>query len=232
MQKQKKCKGSGKAIGYGCGLESIIFKFGLCRDCFGDWLFHSENGKIYFEKTKIQGNKKIQKYQKKEESQEREEKAQKMVDSMSPDKYRAKYVQPIINEIARLIDNGQPCIASGSMSGKMSGGHFWSVGSNRTTCLNLHNIHIQSFHSNSALGGDNIRYREGIIKTYGIAYMEQIEALKLLKPIKLSKEELIEIKKIASEIRNGLKKYPERTFSPIERIELREQINQRIGIYN
>lgn len=158
------------------------------------------------------------------------EKKEKKINLLSVDGYRAKHVQSIINEIARLIDYGQPCIATGNYSGKMSGGHFFAVGSNRTICLNLHNIHIQSFHSNSALGGDNIRYRDGIIKIYGIAYMEKIEALKALKPIKLTKEDLIEVKNIATEIRNKLKSnlivYP-----PEKRIELREHINNLIGIY-
>lgn len=157
-------------------------------------------------------------------------KKEKTIELLSSDGYRQKHVQPIINEIARLIDYNQPCIATGSFNGKMSGGHFWSVGSNRTTCLNLHNIHVQSFHSNSALGGDNIRYREGIIKTYGLTYMEQIEALRLLKPLKLSKEDLIDIKKVASEIRNDLKRNP-KVLTPQERIALREEINQILGIY-
>jgi len=162
------------------------------------------------------------------------EKKEKTIELLSADGYRQKYIQPIINEIARLIDYGCPCIATGSMNGKMSGGHFWSVGSNRTTCLNLHNIHIQSFHSNSALGGDNIRYREGIIKVYGIDYMNKIESLKLLKPLKLTKDDFIEIKRIASEIRNELRqhrKYCLELSTPEERIKMREEINNKIGIY-
>lgn len=158
------------------------------------------------------------------------EKKENKINLLSVDGYRSRHVQPIINEIARLIDYGQPCIATGNHSGKMSGGHFFAVGSNRTICLNLHNIHIQSFHSNSAMGGDNIRYRDGIIKIYGIYYMEKIEALKSLKPIKLTKEDLIEIKKIATEIRNKLKNNLT-VYPPEKRIELRESINQKIGIY-
>lgn len=172
----------------------------------------------------------LSKTRKQKVKQSKAEKKEKTIDLLSADGYRQKYVQPIINEIARLIDYGQPCIATGSTKGKMSGGHFWSVGSNRTTCLNLHNIHVQSFHSNSALGGDNIRYREGIIKVYGINYMEQIEALNLLKPLKLTKDDLIEIKKIATQIRNELKAYL-KVNCPEERIRLREYVNQQLGIY-
>jgi len=165
-----------------------------------------------------------------EKQQEAKETKDKKIDIMSADEYRAKYVQPIINEIVRLIDYGQPCIATGNPNGKMNGGHYFSVGSNRTTCLNLHNIHIQSFHSNNGTGGDNIRYRDGIIKIYGIAYMEQIEALKQLKPIKLTKDELREVKRIATDIRDMLKT-DKVVRTPEERIGLREEFNWRIGIY-
>lgn len=158
------------------------------------------------------------------------EKKVKTIEIMSADEYRSKYVQPIINEIARLIDYGQPCIATDRTIGKMNGGHYHSVGSNRTLSLNLHNIHIQSFESNHFKSGDNLLYKQGIINTYGINYMEQIEALKQIKPIKLNKEDLIRIKKIASEIRNELKKCPI-MFTPHERIWLRNEINKKIGIY-
>lgn len=159
----------------------------------------------------------------------RSEKIQKTADLMSVDQYRAKFVQPIINEIARLIDFEQPCIATG-LKGKMSGGHYWSVGSNRTVCLNLHNIHVQSFHSNSVLSGDMVRYRAGIIKTYGITYMYLIESLKTLKPIKISKSEMIDIKNKALAIRNELKK-DLKILTPEERIKLREFVNNKLGIY-
>ena len=56
--------------------------------------------------------------------------------------------------------------------------------------------------------------------------MEQIEALKQLKPIKLTKDDLKEVKKIASEIRIELKANL-KVLSADERIELREEINQK-----
>jgi len=159
------------------------------------------------------------------------EKKENTDDLMSCDKYRAKYVQPIINEIARLIDYGQPCIATGKYNGKMNGGHYHAVGSNRTLALNLHNIHIQSFESNHFKSGDNLLYKEGLIKTYGLDYFERIESLKQTKPIKLTKSELIEIKKLATQVRNNIKKEDLIIRSPENRILLREKINDFIGIY-
>ena len=160
-----------------------------------------------------------------------ERKANLTFESMSSDAYRSKVIQPIINEIARLIDYGQPCIASGRYIGKMAGGHFVSVGANRSVSLNLHNIHIQSFESNSFKSGDESNYRLGIIKTYGQDYFDFMDSLRHLKGIDLSKSILSEIKPVITQIRNDLKHNPIKR-TPKERIELRNEINEKIGIYS
>lgn len=160
-----------------------------------------------------------------------ERKANLTFESMSSDAYRSKVIQPIINEIARLIDYGQPCIASGRYTGKMAGGHFVSVGANRSVSLNLHNIHIQSFESNSFKSGDESNYRLGIIKTYGQQYFDFMDSLRHLKGIDLSKSILSEIKPVITQIRNDLKRNTIKR-TPQERIELRNEINEKIGIYS
>lgn len=159
-----------------------------------------------------------------------ERKSEMTFDNMSSDAYRSKVIQPIINEIARLIDYGQPCIASGRYNGKMAGGHFISVGSNRSVALNLHNIHIQTFESNSFRSGDEAKYRLGIIERYGNDYFEFMESLRHLKNIDLSKQRLSELKPLISRIRSDLKCNPIKR-TPQERIALRNEINERIGIY-
>jgi len=98
-----------------------------------------------------------------------EQKKKMTVELMSDDKYRSSVLQPVINEIARLVDFGQPCIATENY-GKENGGHYISVGANRTICLNLHNIHIQSFESNHWKSGDTLKYQVGIIRVYGEEY--------------------------------------------------------------
>jgi len=139
-------------------------------------------------------------------------------------------LQKVVNHIARLIDYGQPCIATGSYSGKMSGGHCIGVGANDTIRFNLHNIHIQSFHSNSWKGGDNIRYKEGIRLVYGEAYLDRLNQLKSTPEIKLSKLDLVEKIVIAKSIRNRLK-LADKQYTAIERIELREKFNRELNIY-
>ena len=222
QQHEKACKGINKAHGFqGCGKMSFYRLHGLCPSCQWDWMQNDERGKIYYAKVFSS------KVKKATEKRNRLDTKEKKVKLLSNDEYRAKHVQPILNAIAREIDFGQPCIASDTF-GKMAGGHYYSVGSNRTTALNLHNIHIQSFHSNSWKGGDEIRYRQGIVKIYGNEYIDFMEALKQTPALHLGKTDLMEIRLKA---KNALKHIERIKRRPEDRIALRNEINQVLGIY-
>ncbi len=134
------------------------------------------------------------------------------------------------NLIARLIDYGQPCIATGKFTGKMAGGHCIAVGANDTIRFNLHNIHQQSFHSNSWKGGDNIRYQSGIVNRYGIEYMEFILHLQSCPSINLSIIEIKEKMKIADIIIKELKSV-ENKLDGFYSIKLRKHYNKMLNIY-
>jgi hypothetical protein len=226
--KEKPCLGTGIAKGFGCGHKTKhrIYGLGKMCGCYSNWLLNSEQGKIKLEKSI-----KISKVRVQKETKEKEkvEKIKTKISLLTPDKYRTDYLQPIINEISRLIDYGQSCIATGNF-GKMNGGHYISVGANRTTALNLHNIHIQSFESNHHKSGDPIKYRLGLIERYGNKYFEFIETLQQHKALHLSTSDMIEIALIASTIRLELRRNLEQKTA-YERIELRNQINLKLGIY-
>ena len=170
-----------------------------------------------------QGRKNLEK-----EKKEKDKKAK--TDLLSNDAFRAKKIQPVINEIARIIDFGQPCIATQRYNGKMAGGHFISVGANRASALNLHNIHKQCFESNGMSGGDPLLYRENLIKIYGIYYCVFVQSFRRIERLGLSRQELENIFEKAKKIRNRLKK-DERILTPKERISLRNSVNNELGIY-
>lgn len=135
-----------------------------------------------------------------------------------------------INTIIRLIDEGQPCIATGSTTGKRNAGHYISRGANDTIRFHLDNIHIQSEHSNSFNGGDTLRYQDGIKRIYGKEYFEFLETLKSIKPIKLSIEEIKEKILIAKSIVKDLKENNS-TYDAETRLTLRAYYNELLGIY-
>jgi hypothetical protein len=141
-----------------------------------------------------------------------------------------KLLQILINNIARLIDHNQPCIATGATTGKRNGGHRFSVGSNATIRFNLHNIHIQSEHSNSFKGGDNDRFDEGLERIYGLEYKDYVRSLNKSKPIMLTIPDIKEKIAIATRIKKELIEL-NNTYTTTERIDLRHEYNKRIGIY-
>jgi hypothetical protein len=54
IQKEKKCKGIGKASSVnGCGTLTKYRKFGLCSSCLSDFLFNTDSGKLIFNKISI-----------------------------------------------------------------------------------------------------------------------------------------------------------------------------------
>lgn len=229
--KERKCKPVGKAKGFdSCGDVKLPYLYGMCHRCAMRWAYSTPEGEVFLKSIQIRAKTVVQKEAKKEQSIKKEENRQKKIELLRPDAYRAKYVQPVINEIARLIDYGQPCLATGLYDNKMNAGHYMSVASNRTICLNLHNLHNQSFESNHWKSGDNLKYRQGLIDTYGIEYLEKVEALKKIQPVHLSRQDFERIRDIAMEIRNELKNTL-RIRTPRERIELREILNCRLGIY-
>jgi hypothetical protein len=258
--KIKPCKAIGKARGsdvQGCAKGVLKRTYGLCDKCYRTWLFETPEGKEKQNQNLPKcnecneaftpyNNNSLQKFcmqkqkcitahiehQKEEEIKKAErEKHRHKAETMSKDQFRAVKIQPLINLLARIIDKDQPCIATGNHEGKMAGGHRHSVNDSRNISLNLHNIHVQSYHSNDKKAGDHVKYRAGLIKIYGRAYANFIDEELMQCPGKLwNKDELVELRPMLKKIVNyykGLNK----VYSSSERIELRNKLNVELGMY-
>jgi hypothetical protein len=216
--KKKTCKGNGQAKGSGCGEIKYIHKFGLCQNCFKDWLFTTNNGKEYLNKSMIIGKKKAH----------TEIRKQRKIEKDSIRKWDVE-LQKNINKIVRTIDKGCLCLAR-NIRGQMHGGHIFSVGSNRQIRYNLHNIHRQSAHSNHFQNEDGL-FREGLIQEYGNEYMDFIKNLRSTPNLHHSNIEYQELNDRALAVLKRLKK-DDLTYSLQMRIELRNKINLELGIYD
>ena len=143
-------------------------------------------------------------------------------------------LQRIINALARWIDTGHPCISSGRTNGKMNGGHYWAVGSNRHIRFHLMNIFIQSESDNNYKSGNISEYREGIIKTFGEAVLIEIEELKnKYQSTKLEAFEADEKVTIARSLLKQIKAIiaEKKQLTNDERLYYRQLFNKKIGIY-
>jgi hypothetical protein len=229
----KKCKGTGKASGYGCGVElpysernglrSYKAKYGLGLDCgcYTNWLI-SDNPKAKeaFNSFLISNKKKVEKDLKRIEKERRLD----IVD------WKPK-LQVKINFIVRLIDIGLPCLARNYHPGQIHAGHIYARGGNQYIKYNLHNIHRQSAQSNGKQNDDGL-LREGLINEYGQEYMDFISQLRQTPKLEYMNHEYREFTKHASSIANELKRQGKIFPTTQERIYMRNEINNQLGIYD
>lgn len=229
----KICKGNGKAKGFGCGkplpfternkIKSYKAKYGLGEDCgcYTNWLI-SDNPEA--KKTFAQFLKKNKTDFEKEQKRKEKEKKDKFVD------YKTKLQEPI-NLIVRLLDIGLPCLARNYHPGQMHAGHVFARGGNQYIRYNLHNIHRQSAQSNGKQNDDGL-LREGLVNEYGQDYMDFISELRQTPKLEYLHHEYKSFYKHACAIANELKRQG-RIFPTIEeRIFMRNEINNQLGIYD
>jgi hypothetical protein len=220
----RKCKGVNTAKSFpGCGEQKIHHRFGLCSSCFAKWLYNTPEGHKYLERMKIKAKKEVERKQKADWRANKK----KLKEQTKNWKHE---LQTEINKIVRLIDKGQPCLARGTYPKQMHAGHVFSVGSNQTIRFNLHNIHRQSAQSNHFQNDDGL-LREGLRKEYGQDYFEFVSGLRKTPDLNLKNDEYKELTKRARKIRKQMEKDDYRFNSTIGRIDMRNWINEKLGIY-
>lgn len=223
QNKQKKCKGTGRAVGYGCGELSADRKYGLSKTgckCFYKWLYSTKEGGKVIKSYTIKGKRYVEKKEK--EKRTKEKKDIKTVKDLKP------VLQKEVNTISRLIDAGKGCISCGhgwksDWTRVKNAGHYHSVGSHDAIRFNLHNIYLQCVVCNDHLSSNKGEYSKRIVIIYGQEVLDKIEALPLkYKEMHLTKTDLLyaikEARKIIREIKEG------RDFT-------REEVNKKLNIY-
>lgn len=144
-----------------------------------------------------------------------------------------KLLEDQVNHIVRLIDKGHPCISTGTPWGSytVNAGHYVSVGANPTIRYNLLNIFNQSQSDNFYKGGKGSNYSIRLKEVFGVFVRDEIEGLTAkYKSIHLTDNEILEKIVICKQIVKELKQ-ADRIYSTDERIILRREYNERIGIY-
>lgn len=140
-------------------------------------------------------------------------------------------LQHEINHIARIIDYGYNCISCGG-NGKAQGGHYHTVKAHPAIRFNLFNVWIQDYYCNVKLSSNISGYNIGLKETFGPELKEYIENGIILQypELHITKFELIEKIALARKIIRELPK--EKKYSLVERVEMRQKLNERMGMYN
>lgn len=217
----KKCKGTGRAAGHGCGALQLerVYGLGVRCGCYRDWLLNTPEGHAKMERALIRTVKK---------SDDRKRKKKKS-EKIELGYYKPK-LQNKINEIVRLIDIGQPCLAKRIHARQMHAGHVYSRGQEPHMKYNLHNIHRQSAQSNHWQSDDHLM-REGLMREYGERYSMFVSDLRKVRTIlSLSNKDYYDLYRKASKIALELIKAG-KTYDTEQRIELRNRVNSLLDIY-
>jgi len=115
-----------------------------------------------------------------------------------------QYESEAKKEFQRFIrkrDENLPCISCGTFQTNLwDGGHFKKAELYSGVIFDEMNCHRQCRKCNRFLGGNELNYREGLVKRYGIDYVLEIEERALrLKKHKYSREDLIALKNLYKE---------------------------------
>ena len=100
-------------------------------------------------------------------------------------------LQRVFNAYIRKRDENKPCISCGTFNGKMSAGHYMSVGSTPELRFDEINVRKQCFRCNSELSGNLIQYRINLVELIGEDKVKFLER-KDHPPLKLTTDEIKE----------------------------------------
>ena len=167
--KPKKCKGTGKAIGHGCGKLNTYRAFGLGKECrcYQDWLLSSDEGKEYLDKITL-------KITAPRESLEKAEKQDKDRKKLS---YLLVNVRNTCHEFIRLRDEYKPCISCGTpWNSNFQAGHCYKAEKYSNLKFDEKNINGQCKQCNLFKEGAESSYRAGLMQRFGAEHVAYLDA--------------------------------------------------------
>ncbi len=186
--KKKICKGTNKAKGFnGCGNEVYLFRYGLCKSCFQNWVKNTDAGWEWFQKNTIK------KHQKKAE-----EKIKIHKEILEEKKLPAllNLAKHYLHLFVRLRDKNKPCVSCGTpYNTEFQAGHYYKAETYSTTRFDEKNIHGQCRHCNLFKDGNINGYTLGIQNRLTKKEIDQLNQ-KALKSKHAQKWDSEELKKI------------------------------------
>ena len=110
---------------------------------------------------------------------------------------RVQLAKDVFQAWCRDRDKDLPCISCGTFKTPIwDGGHYLKAELFRGLIFDERNVNKQCRHCNRFKGGNELNYRDGLIKRYGVKFVEQLESEKDSKrKYTWSDEELENIKK-------------------------------------
>jgi hypothetical protein len=183
----KKCKGTGKAKGFGCnkeldfvigqnGIKSYKAKYGLgyACGCFAKWLYTSEKGEEILHKSMTVAKRKVEKEKKAETRRKKDElnssRAMKLADM-----YFSQYIR------LKHSENGFcTCYTCGDINPiKGTDNGHWQKRKEKSTRYHENNCRPQcrTCNGNTAKNGMQLEFRENLVRELGEDEVQELERL-------------------------------------------------------
>ncbi len=178
----------------------------------------SQDGQVSLQKAISKGVKKIS------------ETSNLTKESLKNKPYYEKKLQEYVNKICRAIDHDNFCISC-HKRGKPQAGHYHSRGHDHSLRFNLHNLHIQCYRCNVQLHSNIIGFNRGLKIWYGEDYKQYVEEF-MSKEFPTLKTTIIDIQEALEKAKELARTIEPKWLSPWARIKLREEMNQKIGLYD
>lgn len=182
-----------KICNCGCGTEFIPAKLGqkqVNQSHYITWLINTPEGQKKQAEAREKAKKIIVKAEKKKDKDQREK-----LKTLSDYESEAK---KSFQKFIRLRDAELPCISCETTRDvQYAGGHYFEAGKYSALMFDERNCHKQcNKYCNMGKSGNLLEYRKGLIKRFGIEFVDQLESESDSKrDYKYTRLELIEIKK-------------------------------------
>lgn len=165
--KEKPCKGTGKASGFGCGKLTYHRVYGLGKMCcYPDWLLNSEQGKIVLHKAQLKATKPRLDLEKAQQERKQHVTLSNLIQSLVN----------VCHKFIRERDKHKPCVSCGCQWNEhFQAGHFYKAELYSNLRFDELNIAGQCRVCNLHKDGNFQGYREGFIKRYSLEKFHELE---------------------------------------------------------
>ncbi len=181
--KEKPCKGINKANKFkGCGNVTPFRVYGLCNNCYKDWLLNTDEGQEKINKSILKAKTKRVESINSLKKYDNERKEIKRLSAL------IGQVKKYCHEYIRERDKGKNCISCGFvLKGSFDAGHYFKSELYSSLKFNEDNIHGQCVQCNRRLEGNLNKYsldlpgRIGNVKFDKLNYLANLEKQILFK---------------------------------------------------
>lgn len=164
MKTHKKCRGTGLALGHGCGKEVPVERFGQPNriyglgkscGCYMDWLLNTEEGQAKIKRASLENSVTKRKLKTK----------QGLIKARSDRELSRTLhaLKEMVHSFVRIRDRGKPCIScKRPWNPNFQAGHYFKAELYSWIKFHLHNINGQCPHCNLELEGNPLEYGKNL----------------------------------------------------------------------